>query len=133
MPIKSELRWFYPIDWPQISHWVRFVRAKGRCQMCGRPHGVIVRHLGDGRWWDEERRVWRDGKGRTVPSPYLRRRESSRFRAYWTDFRRSLDVAASVRFSLTEAASSSASARAAFTSVVIDSTSSAAAVRSFWA
>ena len=31
--------YFYPIDWPQISHWVRFVRAKGRCQVCGRPHG----------------------------------------------------------------------------------------------
>ena len=39
MPIKPELRWYYPIDWPQISHWVRFVRAKGRCQVCGRPHG----------------------------------------------------------------------------------------------
>ena len=29
MPIRPELRYFYPIDWPQISHWVRFVRAKG--------------------------------------------------------------------------------------------------------
>ena len=36
MPIKPELRWFYPIDWKQVSHWVRFVRAKGRCQVCGR-------------------------------------------------------------------------------------------------
>ena len=43
MPIKPELRYFYPIDWPQISHWVRFVRAKGRCQVCGRPHGETVR------------------------------------------------------------------------------------------
>ena len=33
-------RYFYPIDWPQISHWVRFVRAKGCCQACGRPHGA---------------------------------------------------------------------------------------------
>ena len=31
MPIKPELRYFYPIDGPQISHWVRFVRAKGHC------------------------------------------------------------------------------------------------------
>ena len=46
MPIKPELRYFYPIDWPQISHWVRFVRAEGRCQVCGRPHGKTVRHLG---------------------------------------------------------------------------------------
>ncbi len=71
MPIKPELRWFYPIDWPQISHWVRFVRAKGRCQVCGRPHGETVRHLGDGRWWDEEQQTWRDGRGRKVPSPAL--------------------------------------------------------------
>jgi hypothetical protein len=71
MPIKPELRWYYPIDWQQVSHWVRFVRAKGRCQVCGRPHGEIVRHMGDGRWWDEERQAWRDGRGRKIPSPAL--------------------------------------------------------------
>jgi len=27
MPIKPELRHYYPIDWPQVSSWVRFVRA----------------------------------------------------------------------------------------------------------
>ena len=59
MPIKLELRYFYPIDWPQISHWVRFVRAKGHCQVCVR------------------QQTWRDSKGRKVPSPYLRRLESS--------------------------------------------------------
>ena len=69
MPIKPELRYFYPIDWPQISHWVRFVRAKGHCQVCGRPHGETVHHLGDGRWWDETEQTWRDGRGRKVPSP----------------------------------------------------------------
>ena len=71
MPIKPELRYFYPIDWPQISHWVRFVRAKGRCQVCGRPHGETVQHLGDGRWWDEAQQIWRDGSGRKLPSPAL--------------------------------------------------------------
>ena len=69
VPIRPELRFFYPIDWPQISHWVRFVRARGRCEACGRPHGLIVRHLGDGRWWDEQRQIWRDDKGRQAPSP----------------------------------------------------------------
>src|SRR5829696_3657096 len=62
MPIKPELRYLYPIDWKQVSHWVRFVRAKGRCQGCGRPHGAMVRHLGDGRWWDEAGQAWRDGR-----------------------------------------------------------------------
>lgn len=69
MPIKRELRYFYPIDWPQVSHWVRFVRAGGKCQICGRPHGETVRHLGDGRWWDEAGLIWRDGRNRKVPSP----------------------------------------------------------------
>ena len=72
MPIKPELRFFYPIDWPQISHWVRFVRAKGYCQVCGRPHGELVRHLGDGRWSDDQLQVWRNGRGQKVhPSPAL--------------------------------------------------------------
>ena len=57
MPIKPELRYYYPIDWPQISRWVRFVRAKGCCEACGRPHDQVVRHLGDGRWWDEVRQT----------------------------------------------------------------------------
>ena len=48
MPIKPELRYYYPIDWPQISHWVRFVRAKGRCEACGRPHGADG--APSGRW-----------------------------------------------------------------------------------
>ena len=30
MPIRPEFKHLYPIDWPQISHWVRFVRAKCR-------------------------------------------------------------------------------------------------------
>jgi len=30
MPIKRELRFLYPIDWPQVSRWVRFVRAEAK-------------------------------------------------------------------------------------------------------
>ncbi len=64
MPIRREHRFFYPIDWPQLSAVIRFGRAKGRCEACGRPHGRIVCHLGDGRWWDAEAATWRDGQGR---------------------------------------------------------------------
>jgi hypothetical protein len=78
MPIRPELRYLYPIDWPQISFWVRFRRAKGRCEVCRRPHGRTVLHLGDGRWWDEERRLWRDGQGRRVAAPALAEREGLR-------------------------------------------------------
>ncbi len=66
MPIRREHRFFYPIDWPQLSAVIRFGRAQGRCEGCGRPHGRTVVHLGDGRWWDADVAVWRDGRGRRV-------------------------------------------------------------------
>src|SRR3569833_2739027 len=66
MPIRIQHRWLYPIDWAQISVAIRFGRAKGRCEQCGRPHGRTVMHLGDGRWWDEDAKVWRNGRGRTL-------------------------------------------------------------------
>lgn len=69
MPIRPEHRWLYPIDWRELSDLVRFTRAKGCCEHCDRPHGKTVLHLGDGRWWDAERRWWRDGKGRRVRAP----------------------------------------------------------------
>jgi hypothetical protein len=66
MPIRPEYRWLYPIDWPELSRLIRFERAGGRCEGCGRPHGRDVRCLADGCWWDEERGYWRDGRGRRV-------------------------------------------------------------------
>ncbi len=72
MPIASEQRWFYPIDWPELSNLIRFRRAKGRCEHCSRPHGRSVLHLGDGTWWDEDGVTWRDGRGRRarrLPAP----------------------------------------------------------------
>ena len=67
MPIHPRYKWLYPIDWPQLSAMIRFERAKGRCEKCGRPHGREIRHLGDGRWWDEEENTWRNGRGRALP------------------------------------------------------------------
>lgn len=66
MPIRREHRYFYPIDWLQLSVAIRFGRAKGCCEGCGRPHGQTVVHLGDGRWWDAEAGRWRDGRGRVA-------------------------------------------------------------------
>ncbi|TXN43874.1 hypothetical protein [Methylobacterium sp. WL7] len=64
MPIRHEHRFFYPIDWRELSIAIRFGRAGGRCDVCRRPHGRMVCHLGDGRWWDVEAGRWRDGRGR---------------------------------------------------------------------
>ena len=52
MPIRRELRDLYPAHWRELSRRVRFERAHGMCQGCGRPHGATVRCLPDGRWYD---------------------------------------------------------------------------------
>lgn len=72
MPIRPAMRWFYPIDWQELSKVIRFNRAKGRCERCGRPHGRDITHLGDGRWYDSDQASWRDDRGRrlrTLPAP----------------------------------------------------------------
>jgi hypothetical protein len=66
MPIRAQHRGLYPFDWQQLSYAVRFKRAHGRCEHCGRPHGLWVLHLGDGRWWDPQRQTWRSGQGREL-------------------------------------------------------------------
>ncbi|MEH3145259.1 MAG: hypothetical protein PGN34_07900 [Methylobacterium frigidaeris] len=66
MPIRPDQRYYYPIDWRELSMVIRFDRAKGRCEGCGRPHGERICHLGDGRWWDAALGLWRDGSGRRL-------------------------------------------------------------------
>jgi cytochrome c553 len=39
MPIRPEMRARYPKDWARRSYFVRFVRARGRCEWCGAEHG----------------------------------------------------------------------------------------------
>jgi hypothetical protein len=71
MPIRPEMRAYYPSDWPEISRLVGFERAAGVCQSCGRPHGVKVRCLPDGRWFDAVLHTWRSGNGRPARWPDL--------------------------------------------------------------
>lgn len=71
MPIRPDQRWFYPIDWLQLSAQIRFHRARSRCEHCQRPHLQLVLHLGDGTWWDKLDSIWRDGGGHRL----RRRRE----------------------------------------------------------
>lgn len=44
MPIRAENRWRYPKDWALRSRFVRYYRARNRCEWCGaengRPHPV---------------------------------------------------------------------------------------------
>jgi len=78
MPIRAELRPLYPPHWRELSRHVRFERAEGRCQRCGRPHLVVLRCLPDGRWFDEQAATWRDRRGRPARWPDLE--EATRFR-----------------------------------------------------
>lgn len=39
MPIRPEMRSRYPRDWKARSRFVRFVRARGRCEWCGAANG----------------------------------------------------------------------------------------------
>ena len=78
MPIQPQHRWFYPIDWPQLSAVIRFRRAKGRCEGCGRPHGETIRCLPDGRWFDVAGQTWRNDRGRLARWPDIE--EATRMR-----------------------------------------------------
>lgn len=78
MPIRPEMRELYPSDWPEISRRVRFERAGGVCQSCGRRHGVVVRCLPDGRWFDTTGHTWRNGRGRLARWPDLVERTQER-------------------------------------------------------
>ena len=71
MPVRRDLRCLYPPHWPELSRRIRFERARGRCQACGRPHLVWLRCLPDGRWFDEAARTWRNRRGKPCRWPDL--------------------------------------------------------------
>lgn len=55
-------------DHPQIEPPGKRARPL-RCRTCGRPHGIVLRCLRDGRWYDPEDATWRDRRGRRAPWP----------------------------------------------------------------
>lgn len=71
MPIRPDQRALYPWDWPQLSRSIRFRRAGGRCERCGRPHAARVAQLPDGLWWDDALGRWRDERGRRRRLPSI--------------------------------------------------------------
>ena len=72
MPIRRELRAYYRSEeWARVSAHVRFVVDGGRCRFCGKPHGVRVRRLDDGRWVDPSTARWRDDTGLEAAWPRL--------------------------------------------------------------
>jgi hypothetical protein len=52
VPVRTDLKSLYGPDWREVSDRVRFDRAGGRCENCGRPHGSVVFVLSGGGWID---------------------------------------------------------------------------------
>ncbi len=49
MPIRPEMNARYPKDWALRSRFVRYFRARNRCEWCGVPNGAW-RHGPSGEW-----------------------------------------------------------------------------------
>jgi len=49
MPIRADRKALYPANWREISNRIRFERAGGRCEGCGRHHGELVEGYRPGR------------------------------------------------------------------------------------
>lgn len=43
--------------------------GENRCRCCGRPDGMVIRCIPDGRWYDADDQTWRDGGGRRAEWP----------------------------------------------------------------
>ena len=65
MPINPDLRPLYPPDWRELANQIKFGRAGGRCEWCGRPHGERVLVVNSGGWLDPETGEWFDEQGRS--------------------------------------------------------------------
>lgn len=57
----------YPRDWSNISRRVRFERAKGVCEQCGKRHGEWVYQGPQGTWQREGQ--WFDERGHAIEKP----------------------------------------------------------------
>ena len=66
MPINPNLRPLYPPDWRELAARIKFERAGGRCERCGRPHGARVLVVGEGGWLDPETGERYDDRGRSL-------------------------------------------------------------------
>ena len=66
MPIHPDFRHLYPPDWRALANHIKFERAGGRCEWCGRPHGQIVLVITAGGWLDPETGEGYDDQGQSL-------------------------------------------------------------------
>lgn len=58
----------YPFNWRNISARIRYDRAQGRCEWCGKPKDMRVLVGAQGSWADDQGR-WFDRFGKPLPGP----------------------------------------------------------------
>ncbi len=66
MPINPVYRYLYPPNWRELAHQVKFERAGGRCEWCGRAHGERVLVIKAGGWLDPNTGEQYDDQGQVV-------------------------------------------------------------------
>ena len=66
MPIHPDLRPLYPPNWRELANHIKFERAGGRCEWCGREHGTTVLVIAGGGWLDPETGECHDDQGRSL-------------------------------------------------------------------
>jgi hypothetical protein len=66
MPIHPDYRHLYPPHWRELANQIKFERAGGRCEGCGREHGATVLVIADGGWLDPETGECHDDRGRSL-------------------------------------------------------------------
>lgn len=50
MPISPENKKLYPKNWKEISNYIRFTRAEGKCEWCKVQHGALGYREKDGEF-----------------------------------------------------------------------------------
>jgi hypothetical protein len=58
----------YPKNWRHISARIRFERASGKCEWCGKPHGAEIRVGAENSWCGPDG-VWRNRHGKRIAGP----------------------------------------------------------------
>jgi len=66
MPIHPDLLPLYPPNWRELANHIKFERAGGRCEWCGREHGSTVLVIASGGWLDPETGECHDEQGRSL-------------------------------------------------------------------
>jgi hypothetical protein len=73
MPIKPENKDRYPKEWKSISEYIRFERAKNKCEVCGLPNYAVGYRDNEGNFIPDGGNILHDLAGDGLSYPSLQR------------------------------------------------------------